>query len=550
MISILRRAVFAAALLAALPVHAQDRDIPDRSDPGVIRGEREEREAPVRREPRLRVPTPQAEPTTAPGEEVVAGAIRVVGATRIPTAAFAQAIEPYLGRPLEQADLVRLATDIAGVLRRSGYGLATAWVPAQDMVGGILTVQVDEGRIDEIRASGPAADLVEQRLSGLTGSQPVRTDRLERQLLLAGDLAGLWVGDARLVREGGRNILTVETRYDRLRGQVRIDNWGTRSVGPLRAWGEVEANGVAARGDSLLVGAATTPLDPGEFQLVEARYRVPVGPGGTMIGFGGYVGRTRSDSETNDDLAGDSSEFEVEASQPLTRSRDASVWLTGRLELRDSRLDRGGIPLREDRIVSATASLYGSGKLAGGRLRGRLSLVQGLDLLGATRRGDPLASRANAGGVFTKLEAWAEYVRPLGGGFSLELATRSQVADGPLLSGEEMGLGGPQFLRAFDYRERSGDEGVAASGELRFDLKDFAGRADKVQLYGYADGGRIRNLGITSRSRGTLASAGLGARITLDRRWEAGLELGVPLTDGAEDQNPRPRFSFSLTRRF
>jgi hemolysin activation/secretion protein len=179
----------------------------------------------------------------------------------------------------------------------------------------------------------------------------------------------------------------------------------------------------------------------------------------------------------------------------------------------------------------------------------RVAFVQGLDLLGATGFGDPLASRADAGGVYSKFEGWAEYTRPFGNGFSARAALRTQVADGPLLSSEEMGLGGAHFLRAFDYRERSGDRGVAGSLELRFDLKDVARHVDNVQFYGYIDAGRVTNFG-TGFGGGSLASAGGGVRFDFAKSWDLGLEVGIPLTAGAGNANPDPRFSFTLRSRF
>jgi len=546
-----RGILLVTALLAATPAGAQERQQPDRSDPAVIEQEIDrERQQPERQRPPLNV-TPPAEPgAAAPGGAIVVGAVRVTGATRIPTAAFARAIEPFLGRPLAQAELVQLASAVATVARRAGYGLATAWVPPQDVEGGVLTVQVDEGRIDAVRATGPGAAFVENRLGPVVGSGPVRTEQLERQLMLAGDAAGLWVGDARLVREGERNVLVVATRYQRVEGRAAIDNWGSSTVGPVRAWAEVDVNGVITPGDSVSVGLATTPLEPQTFHLVEAHYRLPFGGRGTTVGVGGYYGRT--DVEPSPETAGfqgDSWEVNLDASHPLARSRAASLWLSGRFELRESRLSRADAPIRDDRIASASATLYGFTRLAGGRLRVRGSLVQGFDLFGATRPGDPLASRGDAGGVFTKFEGWAEYRRALGGGFSAELALRTQLSDGPLLSSEEMGLGGPQFLRAFDYRERSGDDGVAGSLELQFDLGRIGRGIQRVQLYGYADAGRVANHGLNG-SGGTLASAGSGIRIWLGKHLQAGIELGVPLTGGAVEEDPDPRFSFSLRSRF
>jgi hypothetical protein len=38
--------------------------------------------------------------------------------------------------------------------------------------------------------------------------------------------------------------------------------------------------------------------------------------------------------------------------------------------------------------------------------------------------------------------------------------------------------------------------------------------------------------------------------VTLRERFDTGVELGIPLTDGAFDQDPDPRFSFTITARF
>jgi hemolysin activation/secretion protein len=70
-----------------------------------------------------------------------------------------------------------------------------------------------------------------------------------------------------------------------------------------------------------------------------------------------------------------------------------------------------------------------------------------------------------------------------------------------------------------------------------------------MQIYVYADAGRVTNLR-GGGGGGSLASAGGGFRAWLHRGFEAGVELGLPLTDGAFDDDPDPRFSFNLGKRF
>src|SRR3546814_20449028 len=119
-----------------------------------------------------------------------------------------------------------LVTDIANVARGAGFGLATAWIPPQKVTNGVLRVWLDPGRVDAIEAEGDAADVARRFLAPLADGRPVRTGELERRLLLAGDLAGIWVGNARLERRGQRNIQHVDTRGDRHRGRASVYTWG------------------------------------------------------------------------------------------------------------------------------------------------------------------------------------------------------------------------------------------------------------------------------------------------------------------------------------
>jgi hemolysin activation/secretion protein len=547
-------ALAAAALLAPVAGRASDvvQNPVDRVDPSVVERQlgNEERHNQAPAGPTLPA-APRRDTSVPDGPPIVAGAIRVDGATALPPATFAAAIEPYLGRPLGGEELRALARDIAAAARQAGYGLATAWIPSQGLDRGVLHVVIDEGRIDAIEASGPGHEALERRLAPLATGRPVRTADLERALLLAGDMPGVSYERPRIVRRNGRNFLVVGTGFDRVQGRLSIDNAGSATSGPVRARAGVDVHSVLADGDRLSLGAMVTPLQPREFQLVEGSYRVPVGRAGTEIAVAAYAAHSRAGGSLRDaDLGGDSRQIELSVIQPLLRSRAASIWASAAIAVRDSNLDRAGARVRDDRIVTTSATVYANAQLAGGRVRVRLNYVQGLDWLRATMRGDPLASRSDAGGRFSLIESWIQYDRALGRGFSLQLAGEAQLASRPLLASEEIGLGGRQFLRAFDYWEVSGDEGAAASAELRYDVPGrLPARLRRLQLYLYGDAGRATNLR-GGFGGGTLASAGGGARAWFARGYEATIELGVPLTDGPFDDHPDPRLSFSLGRRF
>src|SRR5437868_2943685 len=143
-----------AALLAPEAARAGDilQNPVDRADPSVVQRQlapEERRQAPPTP---LTVAPARSEAAVPEGPPIVAGAIRVDGATILPPATFAAAIEPYLGRPLGPEDLRALVRDVAAVARQNGFALATAWIPSQALAAGVLHVTLDEGRIDAIEA--------------------------------------------------------------------------------------------------------------------------------------------------------------------------------------------------------------------------------------------------------------------------------------------------------------------------------------------------------------------------------------------------------------
>jgi hemolysin activation/secretion protein len=113
-----------------------------------------------------------------------------------------------------------------------------------------------------------------------------------------------------------------------------------------------------------------------------------------------------------------------------------------------------------------------------------------------------------------------------------------------------MGLGGRYFGRAWDYREFSGDKGIAGSIELRYDLGSLPSPLRNVQVYGYGDAGSVGNYN-GGTGGGSLASAGGGIRFWFKNSLEAGIEVGVPLTQGSNPLADRdPRLSFTVGKRF
>lgn len=546
MTSALSKLMLAWAVLAA-PVQGQV--VLDRGDPAVI--ERDlRRSAPATNAAPSGAPTISVEAPATPQLSVRAGAIIVEGSV-LRTPDFADILPHYIGRPLDREGLRELLSAIAKTARARGYLFATATIAPQALTAGVLTVTLDEGRIDAVRSIGVSNSQADRILRQLIINGPITRTDFERVVLLAGDVAGVSVTEVRFVRQNGFGILLVTLAQDRQAAFLQLDNRGTKIVGNLRATALGTVRGIAGDGDELTLLYANTPADPEELNFLQAKYAAPIGAGGTMLWSSFAFGHTEPGAALAAfNVVGDSISIATGMSHPLVRSRSASLWST--VELRKLWLDQKilGLRVRRDRIVTVSAAVEGAARLSGGVLRGSGGLTWGLPLSAVTRMGDALASRGDGDARFLRLEAYADWTRPLGNRLSIRVAGAGQLASRPLLASQEMGLGGRLFARAYDENERSGENGIAGSIEARFDLADRAGPVRKPQFFAFADAGYVDN-SRAGLGGGALYTAGVGARCSLGKTVGAETEVAWPLSaDRLSTGNRHPRISLRLTAAF
>ncbi len=473
------------------------------------------------------------------------GAISVDGVPSLPREAFTPAYAEYLGKQATTEDLQSLARAVASVARARGYVFATATVPRQTIEAGLVTVRIDAGDIAAVRVVGSHSARLQRTLDLIVG-HAVRRDVLEHQLLLAGDVPGIEIQTTKLAQEDIGNVLIVEVRETRGEGYVGADNYGASDIGPVRARLRYDFAGLANDGDALSVQAVTTPADPQNLAYFSARYAASIGAAGTQVAVTGAVGRAEP---AGSGFLSKSTYLAISASTPLKRSNAMSLWANA--EVAVLRVDGNllGTPAEHDNMTVANAWLYGTTRTGTGRLSGAIGVSRGLRFGAATALGDPLASRVDADGVFSKGYFWADWIQPLGRGFSAKITASGQLADRPLLAAQEIGLGGTGYGRAYEFSERFGDNGFMGSAELRWRWSQPAGGVDWLEPYAFLDAGRVWNIG-GGYGGGDLSSAGGGARAALGK-LQLSAEIAVPLVSTrAATGDKSPRINVSVGRNF
>lgn len=457
--------------------------------------------------------------------------IRVTGATAFPEADLTKVVSKFVGTDVGLSDLERAALEITNVYRDSGYLVARAYVPVQEIRDGVVEISVLEGRIGNVivNVDGRKTRLDKARAEryvkqAVSQGDVVRDEDVERGLLLLNDLPAI---DVRSTLQPGASVgtsdLVVEAEGRSLfDGSVDADSYGNRYTGEFRVGGTINFNNPAGWGDVLSLRGLTS--DTGDMRFGRLSYTLPVNTYGTRVG----AAFTYVDYEIGKDFEflnaqGDARVASVYALHPFVRSRtfslygsvgydykwyrseannqttsdkDARVWLLGISgEKRD---DLGGAGLNE----------FG------------LNLFHGSESLDDSpdRFVDSLTART--AGDFTKVNFNVARLQDLNGPLSARVALSGQFASSNLNSGEQFVLGGPFGIRAWPQGEAAGDAGLLGNVELRWD-QALQWTPSNLQLLAFFDVGRIQLhkstwdgwQGNNTRLRNeyTLYGAGLGA---------------------------------------
>lgn len=457
-------------------------------------------EVPQLRSPSLQVDQPARPSLQAPPDmRFPVKGFRITGATAFPEQELLSLVKEYEGRELTLADLEEAAARITRFYRQHGYLVARAYVPAQEIKDGVVEIAVLEGRYGklDLRNSSRLSDsLVRNTLGAASGGGVIEQSRLERELLLLKDLAG--VTSAATLRPGeqvGTSDLVVEITPTRtFTGTLEGDNYGNRYTGRLRLGGTVAAANLAGRGDLLSVRGLAA--EESGLWYGRAGYQIPVTGSGLKLG--GAYARTYYNLRqqfTPLDAFGNANIYSLFAAYPAIRSTRGNLDAQASFDYYDL-----------DDIVNATStvnprwlrsfaiSMTGDLRddvLGGGVNAASVAYVNGyLQFRNETAYLIDQASSQTAGS-FDKVVYSALRVQRVTNTMQLYAAIQGQFAGKNLDPSQKFVLGGPNAVRAYPQGEGVGDDGFLGTAELRYTLPPW-GWLTRPQVIAFFDGGTIR----------------------------------------------------------
>jgi len=454
------------------------------------------------------------------GPSVVVHSLRITGHTRFAESELIAVAGFTPDRSLSLSDLRHMARLITRYYNSRGYIVAQAYVPAQQISDGTVTISVIEGHYGAVKLDNTShlhSDVAQGELNGLDSGDSVEAAPLERRLLLLSDLPGVQVGATLSpgAAVGTSDLLVNVTPGHRISGDVEASNAGNPYTGLYEGGGTVNYNEPLGIGDV----ASLRVLTSGEgMQYGRASYQAQAGNltlGAAYAYFHYRLGKQFDVLNAN----GSEHIASLYASYPLIRSYDNN--LQARVEA-DYRVLQDNIDVfattSDRRAEVVTVGLTGDHHdgIGGGGWDGYALYLSGGNLDIRTpyvRAADALAARTE--GHYGKLRYSADRLQTVAGPFSLYGLIRGQVAFHNLDIFEKMELGGAYGVRAYPEGEVYGDEGYIATAEGRLLLPPMTGLPGRLQLAGFYDYGRAwLNHRPWAAGVNSLTRSGAGASLT------------------------------------
>ncbi len=477
------------------------------------------------------------------------------------------------GGRIPVSELFAAVADLEAAYAAAGFVLARVVLPQQTLRdGGVLRVTVVNGFVETVDASALPPSVrarVQQLTNPLVDDNGVVLSDLERQLLLAGDTAGVALGSALTAgQQPGGTVVMLDGEFRTLTGFVGFDNLASDDLGAFVLNGGIEVNSPFGLGESFYGRLSAAPEllfdeDP-RYRIFAVGAIVPLGRSGLSLN----VELTTSDTTPDDDATPTRSDFDRQSIRliyPWIRSRQFNLTTQVALDVQqdEQALIFGGseTPIYEDRTsilrASANVSYIHEDDAV---TEGSLVLSRGIDAFDARSAEDadgttPL-SRQGADAEFTKLTFSAFHQRSLSDRVILSLSGRAQTAFGdPLVTAEQISIAGARDLSAFDGGTLRGDSGWRLRGELAAQQPaDVSGFPILLSPYFFAAAGGVSIEQPTAVEHGYEAASSYGVGMDFISQTNSRFRsssLRVELARGERDHgSDETRFSISGNYRF
>ncbi len=479
------------------------------------------------------------------------------GNTVVSTEKLQSVVSKYVGKVLTEADLAELKYDVKKAFYDRGYILVRVVTPPQKFSNGVLNVSIYEAKIGEVtvKEGGALHSGIAKSMSKRTTSGDIVKDTQVESMI--SDLNDLNDIKASVNLKPGKQLSTTDLDVT-LRKEnedvntASVNNYGSDLTGRVVAGAHLEQSDLLNLGEKFSVDVRRSEED-----LWDAGIGLV-----TPIGFRNLMLETsylHSENEIGGRLealkaSGESNIANVALSSKLINTRSSVATLRFGFE---DRVHESFLANTEDtkdnirKLYVEQSYLY---RAANSVFYGSAKLSRGVDILGASERGESSATRARG-----NQEAWIfeplfiANIRPFSENGTIKALVRGQLSSGTLLSSDLFTSGGYGSVRGFEVAQEAAEDGYNFTLEYNHVLPI------QVENVTFKAGPFLDGAAISNRVQGSvqdthLYSAGLGLETTAKLvpvgdtvlRLDWAHPLGTYVSDRVSDDT----FYFNLKQNF
>jgi hemolysin activation/secretion protein len=415
---------------------------------------------------------------------------------------LAKLIDKYTGRKITSDELEAARQILTLYYISHGYINSGAILPDQNPTNGVIQFQLVEGKLTTVAVTGNHWFRTwwlrnEMRQAG---GEPLNFNHLKEGMQVLRENPTIAQVNAELQPGGapGESQLKMEVQ-DRqpFRASLEVNNYRPPSVGSTIVEAHVADLNLTGNNDPLLLTYGIVTSTPGGFELSDfdnaaADYRFPISPWRTTM----EIGADKNNScilaapFNQLDIVSKLTEYHISVHQPVFENPKRSLVLSLELDSRRSETFLLGQPFTlspgakdgvEDVLVPRFIQEFvDRSQVHVFSFRSQFSL--GVDGYRSTINSGP------PDGHFFDWLGQTQYIRRLGDTDNLIVARLSgQIADRPLLSIEQLELGGISSVRGYLENQVLSDNGVLASLEVRVPVWEDKDHNSLVSLAPFSD---------------------------------------------------------------
>jgi len=481
--------------------------------------------------------------------------LRVLGNTTLPAITIEKVVYPYLGPNRSIKDVQAASAALEAEYHAQGFNTVYVDIPPDQTVDdGIVRLQVSESRLRrpsitgtrffsnrQIRDAVPAA--VDNEVPNLPKVQAqinamnaVTPDRIVVPVLKAGPRPGTVDLEMKVQDKLPLHVI------------AELNNQYTASTSPLRAQLALSYDNAFGRQDSLALQYQTSPQKTSEVSVFAASYTAHLADRDKLAVT--YIDSSSQVATIGDiNVAGKGKTYSAQFIHPLDVSSTRLSTIMVGANFKQSTQD---VNVADDLSLSTPLDYASVQAAYNWSLRGdkrlwswNTALILGVPGLGSSRQ--EFDDKCNGckqnfavvhmDGVMTQKLPWDVSGSIIAGG---------QYSPDPLISNEQMLLGGVRTIRGYLEAEELGDVGIHGSLELRANAWWPKRWALQVTPYVFYDAGRVTYLEPTpgqERSVG-LQSTGVGLDLSMWTQVTGTLVFAIPLTDASHTERGDGRVEF------